>query len=503
MQNPDEKRRHDVHEDEAPDSPSSDSYPKGIRLTLIMVSLMLGTALMDLDATIISVATPKISTHFQALDDVGWYGASYSMLLTAFTPIASNFYKYFHPKYVYLASIIVFEGGSILCAAAPSSSSFIAGRAIAGIGAAGLLQGAFGILTYVCTLEKRPLFLGGVVSLFGLFSSIGPVLGGELTEKTSWRWCFWILVFVGIVFALSLTGLDETTRKLPLATKAQKLDLPGVVLLVASGGIKFPWSHAEPIGLLVGFVVVFVLFGLWQWKAGEDVTVPLRYLKHHNMASYITIYYMPFYFQAALNQSPLKSGVSYMSDSLAVPQMIGLIAGGGITTATGHYMPVILVAQVLCATGAGLLTTITPSTATALWATYMVFCGLGLGLGVNVPHIAIQAVMETDNDVFIANGIASFFGQLGGSLGVPVGNAILIRVLKSTVPEQAPGISPDAVIDAGALALSSLSNLDTLVAVLRYAWAISVGRVQYISGRHHLCQCSNGLRDELVKHQDY
>jgi hypothetical protein len=67
---------------------------------------------MALDATIISVATPKISTQFQALDDVGWYGASYSMLLTAFTPIASNFYKYFNPKYVYLASIVVFEGMS-------------------------------------------------------------------------------------------------------------------------------------------------------------------------------------------------------------------------------------------------------------------------------------------------------------------------------------------------------------------------------------------------------
>jgi MFS family permease len=184
---------------------------------------------------------------------------------------------------------------------------------------------------------------------------------------------------------------------------------------------------------------------------------------------------MPFYFQAALNQSPLKSGVSYMS--LAVPQMIGLIVGGGVTTVTGHYMPVILVAQVLCGTGAGLLTTITTSTSTALWATFMVLCGLGLGLGVNVPHIAIQAVMETDNDVFIANGIASFFGQLGGSLGVPIGNAILIGTLKSNVPQKAPGISPDAVIDAGALALSSLTTSETLVAGLRQAWAVSVGHV--------------------------
>lgn len=48
------------------------------------------------------------------------------------------------------------------------------------------------MLTYICTLELRPLFLGVVVSLFGLFASIGPVIGGALTERVSWRWCFWL-----------------------------------------------------------------------------------------------------------------------------------------------------------------------------------------------------------------------------------------------------------------------------------------------------------------------
>ena len=87
-------------------------YPKGLKLVVIMVSLMLGTTLMSLDTTIISVATPKISTQFRALDDVGWYGAAYLMILTAATPIAANLYRYFNPKYIYLAFIAVFEGKS-------------------------------------------------------------------------------------------------------------------------------------------------------------------------------------------------------------------------------------------------------------------------------------------------------------------------------------------------------------------------------------------------------
>lgn len=85
-------------------------YPKGLRLVLIMIFLMLGTTLMALDATIISVVTPKITTQFKVLGDIGWYDAAYSMVLTAFTPVASNFYKYFNPKYVYLAFMVVFEG---------------------------------------------------------------------------------------------------------------------------------------------------------------------------------------------------------------------------------------------------------------------------------------------------------------------------------------------------------------------------------------------------------
>jgi MFS family permease len=119
MQISDEKHSEYIVQKDVSDVSSYNGYPKGIRLVLIMVSLMLGTTLMALDATIISVVTPKITTQFQALGDIGWYGAAYSMSLTAFTPIASNFYKYFNPKYVYLAFIVVFEGKSVITVFSP------------------------------------------------------------------------------------------------------------------------------------------------------------------------------------------------------------------------------------------------------------------------------------------------------------------------------------------------------------------------------------------------
>jgi predicted MFS family arabinose efflux permease len=94
----DEKSKHDTQ------------YPTGVRLVITLLSLSLGAFLMALDSTIISVATPQISTEFHALDDVGWYSAAYGMTLCAFTPILSTFYKQFNPKLVFLTVIVIFEG---------------------------------------------------------------------------------------------------------------------------------------------------------------------------------------------------------------------------------------------------------------------------------------------------------------------------------------------------------------------------------------------------------
>lgn len=91
-------------------------------------------------------------------------------------------------------SLITLTVGSILCAAAPSSTVFILGRAIQGCGAAGILQGALVIITRSVPLEKRPFYISIVISAFGLCVKIGPLLGGAFTQRANWRWCFWMYV---------------------------------------------------------------------------------------------------------------------------------------------------------------------------------------------------------------------------------------------------------------------------------------------------------------------
>lgn len=134
-------------------------YLRSWRLAVVIMSLCLGTLLVAIDTTIVAVAVPQISISFRAFDDIQWYGSAYLLTVTAFQPAFGSVFRYFSSKKIYLISILIFEVGSILCAVAPNSPMFIVGRAIAGLGAAGLYQGALAIVGATVELKKRPQYL--------------------------------------------------------------------------------------------------------------------------------------------------------------------------------------------------------------------------------------------------------------------------------------------------------------------------------------------------------
>jgi MFS family permease len=126
------------------------------------------------------------------LPDVGWYGSAYLLTTAAFQLLFGKFYTFFSIKLVYLIAIGIFELGSLVCGVAPNSNALIVGRAIAGVGSAGVFSGALIIVAYSVPLQKRPMFSGFIGAMYGIASVAGPLLGGAFTDKATWRWCVYI-----------------------------------------------------------------------------------------------------------------------------------------------------------------------------------------------------------------------------------------------------------------------------------------------------------------------
>lgn len=141
------------------------------------------------DRLIISTAIPQITDDFHSQTDIGWYGSAYMLTNCAFQLSFGKLYTLYSVRYVFLTAIAFFEVGSALCGAAPSSAAFIVGRAIAGVGSAGIMSGTVTVIVYAVPLHKRPQFQGLFGAVFGVASVVGPLLGGAFTSNVSWRWC--------------------------------------------------------------------------------------------------------------------------------------------------------------------------------------------------------------------------------------------------------------------------------------------------------------------------
>lgn len=132
--------------------------PKSMKFWLIMLSTFISTFLVALDRTILSTAIPQITNDFGSLGDIGWYGSAYMLTTAAFQLLFGRIYRFYDLRWTFLCCIVVFEIGSALCGAAPNSIVFIIGRAIAGMGSAGIMTGAMMVIIPMVPLHKRPMF---------------------------------------------------------------------------------------------------------------------------------------------------------------------------------------------------------------------------------------------------------------------------------------------------------------------------------------------------------
>lgn len=197
---------------------------------------------------------------------------------------------------MFLAAICFFELGSLICGAAPNSTALIIGRAIAGLGSAGIFSGAILIIAHSVPLRQRPAYTGIISAMYGISSVAGPLMGGAFTDRLTWRWCFYINLPFGaitIIFIVLFFKSPEKTRNLTWKAQIAQFDLeggacflPGIIALLLAlqwGGSRYPWSDGRIIGLLIVFAVLISAFvAIQAWKQ-DKATVPPRVLSNRNV----------------------------------------------------------------------------------------------------------------------------------------------------------------------------------------------------------------------------
>ncbi|KAF5874199.1 putative mfs multidrug transporter protein [Botrytis fragariae] len=480
-------------------------YISGYKILVVMAAITLTTFLALLDTTIVATAIPRITSHFHSLPDVGWYGSAYLITNCSLQPLSGKLYTYFRSKTVFLSFFFLFEFGSLLCGTAVSSDMLIVGRAVAGMGSAGLMNGAITILTHAVPIEKRPVYLGFMISTAQLALAVGPLIGGALTQYASWRWCFYINLPCGFLVSLLLFSITIPERLHPTALtltplqRIQHLDLLGFFLFAPTaiqfllalewGGTTYPWSSSHIIGLFIGSFFTFLLFLYREYRAGDEAMIPLSLVRNTVvwtccctnflfMAGMLTLsYYLPIYFQGVRGVQPTMSGVYTLPGILS--QMLFAIISGFAVQKIGYYLPFSIVGGCFAAIGYGLISTYTPSTPASKWIGYQILGGIGRGLSMQMVIIAIQNNL-TGTKIVIAQTLVIFFQYLGGALCLTFASTIFTAKLKSGLRVYAPSVDPQIVIEAGATAYRNVIPKDQVMNVVT-AYNLAINHCFYLA----------------------
>ncbi|KAK9342227.1 major facilitator superfamily domain-containing protein [Lipomyces starkeyi] len=476
-------------------------YLTGFRLIITIFSLTIVGFLLLLDVSVVATAIPKITSDFHSLNDVGWYGAAYLLANCALQPLTGKIYGEFNMKWTLLGFLGVFELGSVLCGAATSSNMLIIGRAIAGLGGSGLLNGGYSIVHASAPLEKQPFLVGIVMGVAQIGILCGPLLGGAFTEYVSWRWCFYINLPCGGLAAFLLLFIsvpNKDAKGQTFINRLLKLDLIGFLLFAPAailfilalewGGTRYAWKSATIIGLFCGSFGTLLVFVAWQHRMGDKAMIPLTIIKRRVIwsscihfaffmgAMLTATYYLPLYFQAVRNASPLMSGVDLLP-SIISTALFSIVAGA-LVGRIGYYLAVGVLASALVVLGTGLTSTFTPTTRIGIWIGYQIIMGVGRGMGFQIPLIAVQN-NSSKAEVSIVNALVVFSQNLGGAIFLSLDQIVFSSGLRHYLPIYAPEVSPEVVIAAGATGIHGAVSGASLPGVL-LAYSKSINQVMHL-----------------------
>ncbi|THW39879.1 MFS general substrate transporter [Aureobasidium pullulans] len=430
--------------------PVLEGWPLGSTVFALCLALLLAT----LDTTIISTSLITIASDFGHFDQASWIIVSYLLTYSGFLLIFTRLSDVLGRKPVLMFSILMFLVWSIGCGFSQTLKQLIVFRALQGIGGAGIYA-----LAYASVLDVVPFRLvsaaSGAISMSTACASLlGPVLGGVITSNTTWRWVFWINIPCGVLVTVCVAFLfpNETQSRRLGKPALQQIDWPGILLsltgsslLVISleeGGVHFSWRSLFVVLMLVGSVICFLAFGIWEHvltpREASMKMLPLfptRLISSRVVAATLgTVFFTGFPFVVTIMALPQRlqivNGDSPENAGLHMLPLIGSTALGAILTGTitGKFniaWHLLVFSNVLMTVGCGLMSTLPTDIEIAnLCYLYQIILGFGFGLTMASSMVVIRTeVAMKDNTVSL--GAVTQLRQLGGVIGLAVTQAIL------------------------------------------------------------------------------
>jgi EmrB/QacA subfamily drug resistance transporter len=462
-------------------TPSSHEPEALDRETLIVAGVvLLGAVMSILDITVVNVAINRLAIDFNAsLTTIQWVVTGYTLAIAAVIPLTGWAADRFGTKRLYLTSLVLFVGGSILCGAAWSAGSLIGFRVLQGLGGGMIMPAVMTIMTK----KAGPQRMGRVMGVLGVPMLIapiaGPILGGWLVDDVSWRWIFFINVPIGIVaFAAAYIVLDRDE-----AQPTHRLDWLGMALL--SPGLTFlifglaeTSSHGAGaprawVPIAAGALLI-IAFLRHSWTAKAPL-IDIRTFTHTRagaaagvfllfaIAMFGSLLLVPLYFQNVRGQSALQAGL------LMAPQGFGAMITMPIAgRLTDRYGPTRLPAAGLPLAALGML----PFAFVTSTTSFVLLCGssfvLGLGMGLSMMP-TMTAAMQAVPPAAIAR--TSTAMNIIRQSGASIGTAILAVILTSQVSSRLGGATPSG--GSGFEALQGMSAAQRAVAAVPLADAFA------------------------------
>jgi DHA2 family multidrug resistance protein len=431
--------------------PDRATFDEGVQATrwFILLGLITAAIMEVLDTTIVNVALPQIAGNLSAArEEVAWVSTSYILANVVVLPMTAFFTETFGRKRYLTFSILLFVVSSIFCGFATSLNQLVFWRLVQGAGGAALLSTAQATLRQVFPAREQgmvqAIFLLGVI----VAPTLGPTLGGWITDNASWHWCFFINLPIGLAAAFLVTTFlhDPPDQR----RRTGSVDWLGISLLIVGvgslqyvleeGNSKDWFSSKLIIYLSIASAIALCVLLWWQLSSrNKQPVIELRVLRNRQLLASIFLFVVlgfglyggviifPLFTQTILGFSPTQTGWAMMPGGLATAAMAvlcGRLLTGDRPLADPRWLILSGLALMLLAMWTlGHLSTVAGE-ADARWALIIRGAALGL-LFAPINNVAFGSLKPAEAQQ--ASGLINLARQLGGSFGIAVLGAYLTR----------------------------------------------------------------------------